>query len=1028
MKACKSLKSALLITAAALGATGAAAIADRPAYAQESARTYNIPAQDLNGALREFAMQTGRDVLYAPGIVAGRSSPGARGRFTERQALSEILAGTGLTVQVTASSGYAIVGSDRPSQDAGDEPAVLPEILVQGSGSLNTDVRRSEDDTLPYVVFDRYQIESSQAANVEDFLRSRLSMVTDRGTAARNSPTENFTGNRSSINLRGLGSNQTLILVNGRRAVGVLPNAGANLDQPDINGIPLAAIERIEVLPGSASGIYGGGATGGVINIILRKDYSGTELTLTYDNTFDTDSARRRVDLNTGFSLEDGRTQVMLSGSYSDGNDLLSVDRNFVGRARELALQNDPAWFIRNARLNANRTNFRSSVFGTPLTLRDGTPFGSYFGSVPVGYAGGDDGAGLIPGAGVLDLTLPDGPTGQRGSLSAVPENQALNLTIRREMTAAIDAYLDLYATRSKSFTRQGVPLASLGFAAGAVGNPFQEAVRVHLPDLGLDSDTVTESSTQRVNGGLIAELPRGWTAGLDVNWNRATNAYDSGRIDPFLTTSRIRTAVASGEIDLFRDLQQFPIDFSAYVVPLSFFSPTTPTVSQDYTARIAGPLFRLPAGEARMTGLVSYRRDEIPGFQQDQGPDYGDQRYLYLHPRRQTANSVYVEAVVPVFSEAQSVFLLHSLEAQFSARWDRYVTTTSAPVYFPEANDPRPAPEEVTNTLESTDYTAGFKYTPFQDLSIRASYATGFLPPSLTQLLGITYPSVMYFEDPLRGNTASFTDMIQTVGGNPDAKPEESTSQSIGVIYTPSFVRGLRLSLDFVRIEKTDELVFLTENEIIQNEALFPGRVTRGGNLPGDPPGWAGVVTAFDSSIVNAARSRVEATDIQVDYERDIADLGWFRFYAVGTIQSAMERQLFAPSPTIDRVGFEDGPGKLRFNAGVDWQRGPWTLALNTQFYDEYKVFPSTFTALQQATAAQIQGSSTIPSQTYTDISARYVFESGWLAGSQISVGVRNVFNQEPPLVATGDLVGGYSTFADPRLRTYSVSIRKSF
>ena len=1026
MKACKSLKSVLMITAAALGATGAAMIVDRPAYAQEAARTYNIPAQDLNGALREFAMQTGRDVLYAPEIVAGRSSPGARGRLSERQALSEILAGTGLTIQVTASGGYAIVGGGRPSQDAGGEVvATLPEILVEGGRSLNTDVRRTEDDVLPYVTFSREEIQQSQASNVEDFLRGRLTMGSDRGTGARNDPENNTSGNRSSINLRGLGSNQTLILVNGRRAAGVLPARGADLAQPDINGIPIASIERIEVLPGTASGIYGGGATGGVINIILRKDYSGTELQLTYDNTFDTDSARRRIDLSTGFSLEDGRTQVMLSGSYSNGNDLLAMDRNFIGPARERAYQNAPAWFLERAMLHGSRaTNFKS-FFGTPLTLLDGTPYGSSFGSVPNGYAGGDGGAGLLPGAGVLDLTLPQGAGAQQQSLSAVPENQALNLTLRRDMTEAVHAYLDLSATKTTSAIRQGRS-AQMLLAGGQVGNPFQDYVTVFMPDPALDTGTTVETGTQRVNGGLIVDLPHGWTAGLDLNWNRATNAFDQGggTIDSFLVSD----AVAAGTIDPFRDVLLFPIDYSSYLRSQITPLPRSPSYMTDYALRVAGPLFSLPAGQVRMTALASQRREEAPDLETDYGPDFVSDRYGYYHPRSQKVDSVYVEALVPLFSEAQDFFLLHSLEAQLSTRWDRYLTTTSPEVFRTGPNSAVPDPLEVTNTLESTDYTVGIKYMPIADLAIRASYATGFLPPALTQLMPVEIPIPMVYRDPKRGNTRSFTPMIVTQAGNPDAGPEQSTSESLGLIYTPSFVKGLRLSVDYFRIEKTDELVSIDAFTILQNEALFPDRVTRGSNLPGDPAGWAPVVTAIDASLMNVAGSTLEATDIQVDYQRDIGDLGWFRFYAVGTFQSTMSRQLTSTSPVVDRVGYLDGPVELRLNAGVDWQRGPWSLALNTQYYDDYKVFVSNETVPFQQTYAQMQGSSTIPSQTYTDISGRYIFERGWLAGAQVSVGIRNLFNQEPPLVATGNLSGGYSTFGDPRLRTYSISIRKSF
>lgn len=982
---------------------------------------FNIPAQDLGDALRAVAVASNQQIVFSEEEVRGLRSPAVVGERSVDQALDALLGNSRLAWSRSSRGVIIVRRADGARTDAvADEATVVPELLVQGTRSLNADVRRTEDDILPYVVFSRDDIQRSQAVNIEDFLATRLPMVTDRGMGSRNDPGLSTSGTRSSINLRGLGANQTLILINGRRSASVQSAPGADPSQPDINGIPIAAIERIEVLPGSASGIYGGGATGGVINIILRKDYSGTELQLTYDNSFDTDSARRRIDLNTGVSLEEGRTQIMLSGSYSDGNDLLATDRDFIDAGRQRAFQNLPEWFIRNANIASNRTNFRRNA--GPLTLKNGTPFGSYYGSVPAGYAGGDAGAGLLAGAGSLDLSIPDGPTGQRASLSAVPENKAVNLTIRRDMTDNIQAYLDLSGTWSESVTRQGYRISTVSLAAGQVGNPFQQAVAVTLADPNLDTETVTKSSTERVNGGLIIDLSHGWTAGLDANWNRATNEYDSDlrTIDTFA----VRSAVTAGQIDLFRDLDLYPIDLTPYLRQQSVGLPQSPTDMQEYTARVAGPLFSLPAGQVRMTGLLSRRQEDSPDFLIPLGGD----DYQYYYARKQTVDSVYAEVVVPIFSETQKVPLMYALETQFSARWDHYETTSSPEVYFTGIGTPKPPAAEVTNDLEATDYTIGLKYMPFADLTFRASYATGFLPPSLSQLLAFPSDSVMYLADPLRDNTSSFTPTTFTFGGNPDAKPEESTTESFGLIYTPSFLSGLRISVDHVRIEKTDELTTLSLQEILDNEASFPGRVIRGGSLPGDLPGWAGVVTAIDGSLVNVASSRLEATDIQVDYEREIGDFGQFRFYVVGTIQSKMERQITSASPMVDRVGFSDGPGELRFNFGVDWRRGPLTLSFNTQYYDEYKVFGSTDDASLQEFYSLIQGSSTIPSQTYTDIAGRYVFDDGWMEGTQISVGIRNLFNEKPPIIATGELSGGYSTFGDPRLRTYSISIRKAF
>src|SRR5690606_1209798 len=104
--------------------------------------------------------------------------------------------------------------------------------------------------------------------------------------------------------------------------------------------------------------------------------------------------------------------------------------------------------------------------------------------------------------------------------------------------------------------------------------------------------------------------------------------------------------------------------------------------------------------------------------------------------------------------------------------------------------------------------------------------------------------------------------------GGNENLEPERSESTSFGLILTPNRWNGLRLSLDYTRIEKRDEITMLSYQQIVNLEDSFPGRVTRGPSIPDEPAGWAGQITAIDASAVNVANSLVEAFDVQVDVE----------------------------------------------------------------------------------------------------------------------------------------------------------------
>jgi iron complex outermembrane recepter protein len=274
----------------------------QPARAQE--RDFAVPAQSATTGIPEFARQAGIQILVSEPLVRGKQISAVLGSHSVKEGLSILLKGTGLvatskdgtTYTVVAapsgaalrnSTGTASVAASQPESIAGppntqesttaeSATAGLSEILVKGSRILNLDVTRTEDDVQPYTIFDAKTIQQSGAVNVEDFLKQQLTQNTVGFT---NSQVPGALGNTSSIDLRGLGTNETLVLVDGRRLAGVQQYGGSinNGGQPDINGIPLAAIERIEVLPSSASAIYGGSALGGVVNIIMKKNFQGGE-------------------------------------------------------------------------------------------------------------------------------------------------------------------------------------------------------------------------------------------------------------------------------------------------------------------------------------------------------------------------------------------------------------------------------------------------------------------------------------------------------------------------------------------------------------------------------------------------------------------------------------------------------------------------------------------------------------------------------------------------------------------------------
>ncbi|HRP04491.1 MAG TPA: TonB-dependent receptor plug domain-containing protein, partial [Opitutaceae bacterium] len=420
--------------------------------AAEVRKPYNIPAGPAEQSLKTFSTQSGLDVLFATKTVGKVQTNATKGEFTALEALDQVLADTGLVAAQDAKTGALTVTSrpnapraaqntsDRPGNNVKAEGRVMQmgRFEVFGSKVINADIARSRDDVQPYVVMDRAQIEASMATNLEDFLRTRLPMNQSFSSGAQLG-----SSNFSAINLRGLGSNQTLILVDGRRLPPRPGGLGTSV-QGDVNGIPLGMIERVEILPSTASGIYGGGATGGVINIITRKDYSGTEVVMNYLNTFESDSYNRRIEVNGSYQLEGGRTMLTVNASKVDGHELSAKDRTFVQQGRALQLANNPSVFFGTTPPTGYTTNIRSQN-GSNLILKNGKALNSPFTHVPIGYAGvaTDGGNALVANAGNYNLDLPNTLSGLQSSYLSVPDQEAYGISVRRRFGDHVEIVLD---------------------------------------------------------------------------------------------------------------------------------------------------------------------------------------------------------------------------------------------------------------------------------------------------------------------------------------------------------------------------------------------------------------------------------------------------------------------------------------------------------------------------------------------------------------------------------------------------------
>ena len=320
---------------------------------------FELPAQPLQQSLRAISQQANVNILFDSDTVDGLYAPALSGDLTVQEAIRLLTSDKKLTVQqpaldtitvsrlMTATStgmrrisdvreqdrrsmrvaqagtvggqAAASVGADDSKQD----PAriQLEEVIVTGSH-----IRGAHNFSSPVLTFDRKDIEASGHATTQQFIQGlsqNFNSVTDMMAGDLNGEQGSFTYNGAGVNLRGLGSDATLVLLNGRR----LPAAG-DASFVDVSLIPLGAVERIEILTDGASATYGSDAVGGVVNFVTRKDFEGAETRLRYGSVTDGDHDELQAGQMLGRSWESG--QLMLSYDYLRRTDLEATERDFL--------------------------------------------------------------------------------------------------------------------------------------------------------------------------------------------------------------------------------------------------------------------------------------------------------------------------------------------------------------------------------------------------------------------------------------------------------------------------------------------------------------------------------------------------------------------------------------------------------------------------------------------------------------------------------------------------------------------------
>ena len=864
----------------------------------------------------------------------------------------------------------------------------VEKIEVTGSN-----IKRVDQETVaPVEIITREQIERTGQATVAEVLRN---IPANTGGSYGENFANSFASGSAGISLRGLGQKTTLVLLNGRRTAGY--GFAQNLQDSfvDLNSIPTSAVERIEILKDGASAIYGSDAIAGVVNIILRKDYKGVEIsgqTGYYEGKHD-----YRFNATAGWGdLARDRWSAFATFDYYKRDQVLLSDTDF-GASRDY-------------RQLAGGRNFRSlTAGGTWRQLNaNGTLSNNFRAITDCAAVGGTVLTG--PQAveqGLLAATSAQAAAGNtfcskdvNSQLSALPKTERTGLISRftKEFSANATGYVELGLSRVENYqvftppvwvttalqpTAAGLrPFAyTANFAPGAAGNPFSTNARFagNLQNFGT-RDQNTVSDTLRVLAGLTYTV-RSWDFDSAVgysrneisqdNFNRATktgisNAFGISSAPqppvPLVTSSTLNLDRPTQTPDSVRDAIRADVKRDA-TSELKFIDTKAST---ELWKMAGGPVGLAIGGEFRNEKL-SDRPDTFA-----QTGEVLGQGITATEGKRDNY-AVYAEMSLPI---------TRSLEASIAGRYDHY-----------------------SDYGNSTTPKAGIKFKASDSLLLRANWGKGFRAPTLPEISPSVATFFVQVNDPVTG--ASNVQISGVFAGNPSLEAEKSTSTTAGLIFEPS--PNFSVGLNYYRIDWKNIVASPSFQSIVDEGD--PARVIR-------DPVTNGIVTVF-SNYINVNQTLTEGYDLEARYRMN---MGAGRLTARANV-SYVDKFEENGTNVVGTNGGTNTIPRVRSQLALDWDSGPLAATAAANYIRHYRqdlLVGSFFTVQDPRFQNQVYPDQ-VPSYVTYDIFAKYQLTKNL----SISGSIVNFTNQLPPVD-----VGFSSTFNydfsmyDPRGRQFRLGV----
>jgi iron complex outermembrane recepter protein len=926
----------------------------------------------------------------------------------------------------------------------------VPGERIEITGS---NIRRIQaEGALPLKIISRQEIERAGITSAEQLIMQLASNSNGLDNLASNSDVVSGAtrGNNgaTSANLRGQGANATLILLNGRR----IAAHGLNGGVVDLNQIPLAAIERVEILKDGASAIYGTDAVGGVINFILRKDFTGVNLQAFMDKTQDGGGDIFRASVTAGFGdINRDGFNVMGSLTHRDAKALRGDQRDFVNTFqvdRGLSVDTRGTPFATAFPLSTLRTILTSRNAAGVLTntlgpTQPGTTV-AMSGGINVLDLPGQAGCNSMPGGGPYDELLYAAPsakwacawdTGRAAVLQQpVKDTNFVGRAAYKLGNSGATVFAELMASNvvtSKTFSPSQFSTSASSTSAlfnvvypstGAAYNSVFNAIAAVFPTIEENRgqpiafrwrcmvcgprELETTAKADRLLLGVEGTF-RSWDYKAGVSRARSDvrsiigggyyfddqffNLIRTGVVNPFLTPGQEQTpeAIAAVQAASAKGVALYGGEFTL----------------QQADATVSGPVFKLPAGEV-MVALGGDFRNEKYKFQGDER-DLANQRGIFNVPFdnvnalggvKRDIKAVYAEVLVPILS---------SLEVSAAVRRDDY-----------------------TGFGATTNPKIAVRFQPLPQLLFRGGYNTGFRVPTFNQLFnGLTdsptgSATLVDFSRCPAG-VVSATPGCESIrpnvltGGRPDLGPEESKQYNAGFVFAP--INAFSVTVDYWDIKRTGTIQLLDITILSRNFAAFPDRFIRDAS---------GNIAFIDDRWINAGDTKTRGVDVGAQLN---GALGPGRYLATidGTylIEKRSRIAPSAASPSEVAAWTVSGDLGLRWKhtASFTYSQGPWAASLTQLYSSGYK--DQVLSGVANGTVSPPNWNPTVDPYIVYNVALTYTGIKHW----SITAGIKNLLNTDPPFtVAYDGNTGAGSSWeprvADPRGRSFTLLLSYTF